>query len=84
MSENLPGRGLRPKQAAEFIGISIRTLWRYTRTQSDFPKPLKLSPRATIFFENELATWLASRAKRARGVASMTKECGLLAVETYE
>ncbi len=66
MSENLPGRGLRPKQAAEFIGVSTRTLWRYTRTQSDFPVPLKLSPRATIFFENELAEWLVARAKRAR------------------
>lgn len=66
MSQNLPGRGLRPKQAAKLIGISVSSLWRYARTQGDFPKPVKLSPRATIFFENELAEWLAGRAKRAR------------------
>lgn len=69
MPENSPGRGLRPKQAAQFIGISVNSLWRYARTQSDFPRPVKLSPRATIFFENELAAWLASRAKRARSAA---------------
>lgn len=56
------GRGLRPAKAAEYIGVGVSTFWRYAKTIPDFPKPVKLSPRCTIFFESQLSDWLASRA----------------------
>lgn len=69
MSANARGRGLRPKQAAQLIGVSVNSLWRYARTRSDFPQPVKLSPGATIFFENELSAWLEKQAQQSRVAA---------------
>ncbi|QLB63465.1 helix-turn-helix transcriptional regulator [Paraburkholderia caribensis] len=66
MSASPQGRGLRPKQAANHIGISVASLWRYARNRDDFPRPVKLSEGVTIFFEGELNDWLAKQATRAR------------------
>ncbi|MDR6377315.1 helix-turn-helix transcriptional regulator [Paraburkholderia caledonica] len=62
MSAEVQGRALRPSKAAEHLGIGVSTFWRYAKTIPDFPKPVKLSPRCTIFFESQLNDWLASRA----------------------
>lgn len=64
MSATEQGRALRPAKAAEHIGVGVATLWRYARNYPDFPQPVKLSPRCTIFFESQLNDWLASRAQR--------------------
>lgn len=50
-------KSLRPKPAAEFLGIGIATLWRWSRERHDFPKPRKLSPRCTVFDQGELIAW---------------------------
>jgi len=63
-------RGVRPKQAAEKLGVSDPTLWRYVRTIPDFPKAVKLSAAVTIFDEEELDAFVA---RRAAGVASPLK-----------
>jgi prophage regulatory protein len=68
MSVN-PGRGLRPKQAAQHLGISQSLFWVWTKKYADFPKSIKLTPRVTIFFEGELDAWLARQAERARNAA---------------
>ena len=62
VNHQMSSRGLRPATAAEKLGVGLSTLWRYAQTIPDFPKPVKLSPRCTIFFESELDAWLASRA----------------------
>lgn len=62
MSAAVQGRALRPSKAAEHLGIGVSTFWRYAKTIPDFPKPVKLSPRCTIFFETQLNDWLSSRA----------------------
>ncbi|MGF7191988.1 prophage regulatory protein [Robbsia andropogonis] len=59
---NQTGRGLRPAKGAEYLGIGISTFWRYAKTIPDFPRPVKVSPRVTLFMENELADWLRKRA----------------------
>lgn len=51
-----PSTSLRPRQAAEFLGISPATLWRWTK-RPEFPKPIPLGPRTTIFKLDELAQW---------------------------
>lgn len=48
---------LRPKQAAEFLGVGISTLWRWAKERSDFPKARKLSPRCTVFDMQEIINW---------------------------
>lgn len=48
---------LRPKQAAEFLGIGKATLWRWSKDRADFPKPRRLSTRCTVFDMAELSAW---------------------------
>ncbi len=49
---------LRARDAAPYLGISIPTLWRYARTDPDFPKPRKLSARTTVWSRVELDAYL--------------------------
>ena len=61
MTDQRINRVLRPAQAAEKLGISVPTLWRWARERHDFPKPSKLGERVTIFDESELDAFVASR-----------------------
>lgn len=56
MSQDLP-RALRPKQAAEALGIGIATFWRWSKQRPDFPKFRRLSSRCTIVDADELIEW---------------------------
>lgn len=58
---------IRPADAAKKLGIGLSTLWRKASDQSDFPKPIKLGPATTAFFEDELDAYIAERAKQSRG-----------------
>ncbi|ARK90048.1 MULTISPECIES: helix-turn-helix transcriptional regulator [Burkholderia] len=60
--------GLRPRKAAEFIGVGLSTFWRYTKTREDFPKGVPLARNVTVFFEDELRTWLNNQADKQRAV----------------
>lgn len=57
-------KSLRPKQAAEFLGIGLSTLWRKVKEDPDAPKPRKLSERVTYFLENELAQYRDSQSAK--------------------
>lgn len=48
---------LRPKYAAEFLGIGRATLWRWSKERADFPKLRHLSARCVVFDAGELAAW---------------------------
>lgn len=52
-------RSLRPSTAAEKLGISVPTLWRWARINPKFPRPRKLSARVTVFSEVELDAFVA-------------------------
>jgi predicted DNA-binding transcriptional regulator AlpA len=60
-------RGIRPTQAAIKCAIALSTLWLKAKTDPDFPKPFKLGPRTTVFFEDELDEYLAKCAAQSRG-----------------
>jgi len=47
----------RPKQAAELLGVGIATIWRWSKERSDFPKPIRLSQRCTVFDAEQLVAW---------------------------
>lgn len=51
----------RPKQAAELLGIGVATLWRWVKERADFPKPIRLSARCTVFDGEQLLAWRNSQ-----------------------
>ena len=59
--ENPTKRGIRPAKAAEKLGVSLPTLWRYSRTVADFPEAVKLSAAVTVFDEGELDAYVERR-----------------------
>jgi prophage regulatory protein len=72
---------LRPRQAAEKLGIGLPTIWAWAREKPDFPKPIQLSGNASGFIESELDAFLekkvaefrAAPAKRETAVAAAQK-----------
>ncbi|MBO9649694.1 MAG: AlpA family phage regulatory protein [Variovorax sp.] len=49
-------RGVRARQAAPLLGVSLPTYWRYAK-RPDFPVARKLSRGVTIWIEDELIAW---------------------------
>lgn len=55
--QQVANKSLRPQQAAEFLGISIPTFWRWIKERPDFPRPIRLSARCTVVDQGELIAW---------------------------
>ena len=51
----------RPKPTADYLRISLSTLWHWCKTRSDFPKPIKAGQRVTLFDLNAIDAWLQSQ-----------------------
>ena len=51
---------LSPKETAQYLGISIATLWRFTK-RDDFPKPKRLTERTIRFLKDELDRYLKNK-----------------------
>lgn len=49
-------QSLRPKAAAQLLGVGIATLWRWS-ARPDFPHCRRLSARCTVFDRDELLAW---------------------------
>ena len=52
---------LRPKETAKFLNVSVPTLYRWEKEQSDFPKKVKLGMRASGWRKGEIEKWLTTR-----------------------
>ncbi|WP_137110101.1 AlpA family transcriptional regulator [Rhodobacter sp. SY28-1] len=48
-------------QLASRYGVHRATIWRWTRTDSDFPKPMKLSQQCSRWKLSEIEAWEAGR-----------------------
>ena len=46
----------RPRDGAQLLNVSLATFWRYSR-RPEFPRPIRLSPRCTVFDGDELLAW---------------------------
>lgn len=57
-------KSLRPTQAAEFLGVSPATIWRWLNTRPDFPRSRKIGPRTTVFDVAELSQWRDAQQSR--------------------
>lgn len=48
-------------QVAERLTVSVPTVWRFAKTNPDFPKAVKLSPGTTRWRTEDVESWLDSR-----------------------
>ena len=55
-SRNALKQNYRPKEAAEYIGVGLSTIWRYAKQGK--LKPYKLSDRVTIFKKEDLDNFI--------------------------
>ncbi|TQI77968.1 AlpA family transcriptional regulator [Serratia fonticola] len=55
----------RAAAVARFLSVSEATVWRYAK-RPGFPKPVKLSDRATVFDAAAVRQWLESRKQGGR------------------
>ncbi|WP_369696945.1 helix-turn-helix transcriptional regulator [Comamonas testosteroni] len=53
---------LRPKDAAQLLGVSHATLWRWHK-RADFPRARKISRGVTLFDAAELMEWVGRQAQ---------------------
>ena len=53
----LQSQSIRPKTAAELLGIGTSTFWRWAKERQDFPKARRLSARCTVFDMHEILLW---------------------------
>ena len=56
VSENM-----RLKECANYLNVSLVTLWRLGETDPTFPPKIRLSSRCCIYRKSDLDTWLTSR-----------------------
>jgi len=59
---------IRPKEAADLLGIAISTLYRWSE-QPDFPKRIKIGKRASGWRRSDLEEWLDQKANNQEEVA---------------
>lgn len=55
---------LRAKQASEYLGIGLSTIWHRAKEDPSFPQPTKIGPRTTVWFTADLDAFLAAQAGR--------------------
>lgn len=59
---------IRVGTVAQKTGVSVNTIWRWSREMQDFPKPIKLSPGVTAWSEAAIDNWL--KAKQGESIES--------------
>lgn len=52
----------RPARAARFVDMGESTLWKFAKEDPDFPRPIKLGSRMTVFLRADLVAWIQRRA----------------------
>jgi prophage regulatory protein len=54
-------RSIRAREGAEILGCGLSTYWRYAKEDPTFPKKRALSPRMSVWDEDELIRWRDSK-----------------------
>ena len=54
-------RNARPASTAQYLGISLSSLWRWHAVRPDFPRARKIGPRVTVWDLNAIDAWLAEQ-----------------------
>lgn len=59
-------KNLRPRQAADALGIGLSTFWLNARTDPDFPTLIQLGPKTTVVREADLEAYIEKKAEASR------------------
>lgn len=65
MAEQLRA-ALRARQAADTLGMGHSTFWRRAKLDPEFPKPVKLGPRTTVWLREDLDRWLSKQVEASK------------------
>lgn len=57
------GNYLRITEVSQKTGIAKSTIWLWVK-ENKFPKPIKLSPRITVWDESEVDEWIELKKKK--------------------
>lgn len=57
MQTTKDARSLRAADVAVVLGVSRATIWRWAAERGDFPRPMKLSPRVTVWRAADILDW---------------------------
>ena len=61
-------RAIRMPEVMRLTGASRPTVWRWSKSDSTFPRPFHLSPAMTVWDEGEVISWIsAKKAMRDKG-----------------
>lgn len=64
-------QNLRPRQAADALGIGLSTFWRNAKSDPDFPPLIRLSAKATVVRQADLEAYVDKKAQAsAKGSAT--------------
>jgi prophage regulatory protein len=53
---------VRPREAAALLGIGLSTFWLRAKTDPDFPRLIRLSPKTTVVRREDLENYVAAKA----------------------
>ena len=60
------GSCLRVKEVAKKMSMGVSSVWNWVKENDAFPKPFKLGPNVTVWFESELDDFIAAQAAKTR------------------
>lgn len=56
-------KNLRPRQAADALGIGLSTFWLKARTDPDFPPLIRIGPKCTVVREADLEVYVEKKTR---------------------
>lgn len=59
-------KNLRPREAAQALGIGLSTFWLKAKTDPDFPPLISLGPKSTVVREADLEAYVERKAQAGR------------------
>lgn len=65
---------LRPRDAAQRLGIGLTSFWGLAKSDPTFPELIKLGTRTTVVEEHELEQWLESKRRNPRAAVAPSSE----------
>jgi predicted DNA-binding transcriptional regulator AlpA len=57
---------VRPKEAAQMLGVGLSTFWLRVKTDPDFPQLIKLSPKICVMRVADLEAYVTGKAEGAK------------------
>ena len=70
-------KNLRPRDAAQALGIGLSTFWLKAKTDPDFPQLISIGPKATVVRESDLEAYIEKKAGASRARRRLAEAGGV-------